>query len=89
MTRESVAELADGCRILVGLLRQGILGYKPLDQPAAELLVPRHPGALLRVRHRHAATIGPLVLPGQTACYMCYRMRRWPAEDDSRPGDEL
>jgi ribosomal protein S12 methylthiotransferase accessory factor len=30
----------------------------------------------------HVATVGPLVLPGQTACYMCYRMRSVACEND-------
>ena len=29
------------------------------------------------------AVIGPLVVPGRTGCFMCYRMRRWACEPDS------
>ena len=79
VTRESVAELADGCRILVGCFDKGFSATNHwINRASLRAGIP----ALYSESHGHAATIGPLVLPGQTACYMCYRMRRLACEDD-------
>ena len=79
VTRESVAELAEGCRILVGCFDKGFSATNHWINRAS---LARGIPALYAESRGHAATIGPLVLPGQTACYMCYRMRRLACEDD-------
>ncbi len=79
VTRESVAELADGCRILVGCFDKGFSATNHWINRAS---LARGIPALYAQSRGHAATLGPLVLPGQTACYMCYRMRSLACEDD-------
>ena len=79
LTREAVATAAEGCHILVGSLDKG---SRP---PSTGSTGPLWSAEYLRLyaeSRGHAARIGPLVLPGRTACYMCYRMRGLACEDD-------
>jgi ribosomal protein S12 methylthiotransferase accessory factor len=79
VTRESVAELAAGSRLLVGCFDKGFSATNHwINRAGLAQGIP----ALYAQSRGHAAIVGPLVLPGQTACYMCYRMRSLACEDD-------
>ena len=79
VTRESVAAAAAGCHFLVGCFDKGFSAANHwLNRASLECGIP----ALFAESRGHVAFVGPLVIPGQTACYMCYRMRSLACADD-------
>lgn len=79
VTRAGVERASDGCHLLVSCFDKGLSSVShwvnatglAYDIPAvhAQLQGPR-------------ALVGPVVLPGQTACYLCWRMRSIACEED-------
>jgi hypothetical protein len=79
LTRERIAGLARGCHALAGCFDRGFSSANHwINRASLEQGIPAIYGEL----RGHTALIGPLVLPGQTACYMCYRMRAVACESD-------
>lgn len=79
LTRERVHELARGCRLLLVCWDRGFqAAHHWANQAANELGVP----ALFSELRATSSFAGPLVLPGRSACWMCYRMRVLAAEAD-------
>lgn len=79
LSRERVAALAQGSHLLVGCFDRGFSSADHwLNRAALAHGIP----ALFAESRADTALVGPLVLPGQTACYMCYRMRGIACEDD-------
>lgn len=79
ITRESLAALAPGYDLLVGCFDRGFSSAQHwLNRASLASGVP----AIYAEARGHLAWAGPLVLPGATACYMCYRMRSIAGEED-------
>jgi ribosomal protein S12 methylthiotransferase accessory factor len=79
ITRESISALAPNCHILVSCFDKGFSStHHWINRASLEHRVP----AIYAESRGHTALVGPLVLPGQTACYMCYRMRSVACEED-------
>lgn len=72
LTREAVETLAEGCHLLVGCYDRGFLSaHLWLNQVSLAKRIP----AIYADLQTQSVLLGPLVVPGETACYMCYRMR--------------
>jgi len=79
VTRESVAAAVEGCHFVVGCFDKGFSAANHwINRASLEYGIP----ALFAESRGHVALVGPLVIPGQTACYMCYRMRSLACADD-------
>ncbi len=79
LNKDAVYEYAKDADFLVGCFdKEFISVHHWLNQAAVELGKP----ALFAEVENHLCRIGPLVIPGQTACYMCYRMRTIACADD-------
>ncbi|MBV9787885.1 MAG: TOMM precursor leader peptide-binding protein [Chloroflexi bacterium] len=79
LTKERVAALATDAHLLVGCFDKGFSATNHWINRAS--LAQNIPALYAELRG-HTALIGPAVLPGQTACYMCYRMRSIACEED-------
>ena len=79
VTRESIAALAPECDLLVSCFDKGFSAVHHWVNQAS--LASGSPAMYTEVR-AHVGLVGPLVLPGRTACYMCYRMRSLANADD-------
>jgi bacteriocin biosynthesis cyclodehydratase domain-containing protein len=72
LTADSVKNLGQNADFLVAAFDRGLLAAKYwINRLSLETQVP----ALYTESLGHIALVGPLVLPGKTACYMCFRMR--------------
>ena len=72
ITRERISILASNCHMLVSCFDKGFSStHHWINRASLEHGVP----AIYAESRGHTVLVGPLVLPGQTACYMCYRMR--------------
>lgn len=79
ITRERIAALAQDSHMLVGCFDKGFSSTNHwINHASIELGIP----AIYAESRGITARIGPLVLPGQAACYMCYRMRSVACEAD-------
>src|SRR5579859_1845477 len=79
ISRESLAALAVDCDLLVGCFDRGFASAQHwINRASVATGVP----AIYAEARGHLAFAGPLVLPGQTGCYMCYRMRSVACEPD-------
>ncbi len=79
LSRDSVREIAEGANLLVGCFDRG---YERAQHWINRAAVATNTKALFSEISTHVALIGPCVLPGQAACYMCYRMRRVACEEN-------
>ena len=72
ITKESVFSLAATCNFLVGCFDKGFSSVNHwINQASFEHQKP----AIYAESKGHTVLLGPLVIPYQTSCYMCYRMR--------------
>ncbi|QSQ13424.1 TOMM precursor leader peptide-binding protein [Myxococcus landrumensis] len=79
LSREGVEALVRGASLALGCFDQGLsVANQWLNRAGVTLGVPTLYGELTS----HVARVGPLVLPGNTACFMCYRMRSLACADD-------
>lgn len=78
-SRESIAALATECDLLVSCFDRGFSAASHWVNRAG---IAHGVPAVYAQAKAHTALVGPFVLPGQTACYMCYRMRAIATEDD-------
>jgi len=79
VTNQWVAALAPECHMLVDCFDKGFSAiHHSINQASLTSGVP----AIYAEAQSHIGLVGPLVLPGQTPCYMCYRMRNIACEDD-------
>lgn len=79
LNKEAVYEYSKDADFLIGCFDKDFISvHHWLNQAATELGKP----ALFAEVENHLCRIGPLVIPGQTACYMCYRMRTIACADD-------
>jgi len=79
LSRDSVAAIAENVSVLVGCFdRRFETAHHWINRAAIATKKP----ALFSEISTHIATIGPHVLPEQSACYMCYRMRRVACEEN-------
>ena len=72
MTRAEVAAIAAEVDLVVGCFDRG---FAAANVWVNEAILERGIPALYGQLRTHVAVLGPLVLPGRTACYMCWRMR--------------
>lgn len=79
LTRETLVPIATTCQLLVGAFDRGFASVNHWINQIS--LAHDIPALYAEVGGPHAL-VGPFVLPGQTACYMCYRMRSMACEDD-------
>ncbi len=79
LSRDSVREIAEDVTLLVGCFDRG---YETAHHWINRAALATGRTALFGEISTHVATIGPCVLPGQAACYMCYRMRRIACEEN-------
>jgi ribosomal protein S12 methylthiotransferase accessory factor len=79
LSRDSIQALAREASVVVGCFDRG---YETAQHWVNRAAVAEGVPALFAEIRTHVATLGPGVLPGQTACYMCYRMRRVACEDN-------
>jgi bacteriocin biosynthesis cyclodehydratase domain-containing protein len=76
---ERITALATGAHLLIGCFDKGFSStHHWINRASLSLKIP----ALFAECAGHIGRVGPLVLPGQTACYMCYRMRRLACAED-------
>jgi ribosomal protein S12 methylthiotransferase accessory factor len=73
LSRERVEALAGSCDLVIAAFDRGWLAARHWVNRAA--LATGRP-ALFAETELSRALVGPLVLPGEGPCYMCYRMRR-------------
>lgn len=79
LTKERIAALAAGAHLLVGCFDKGFSATNHwINRASLAHGIP----ALYAELRGHTALIGPAVMPGETACYMCYRMRSIACEED-------
>jgi len=72
VTRDSVHALARDCQLLLGCFDTGFASATHwLNSASLRWRVP----AMYAQLDGRGALVGPLVLPGRTACYLCWRMR--------------
>jgi ribosomal protein S12 methylthiotransferase accessory factor len=72
INRDIISSLVRDCHMLVGCFDKGFSSSNHwLNRASLEHGIP----AVYAESRAHTALVGPMVLPGQTACYMCYRMR--------------
>jgi ribosomal protein S12 methylthiotransferase accessory factor len=79
LSRDSVLGIAENSNLLVGCFDRG---YETAHHWINRAAVATGTPAMFAEISTHVATIGPCVLPGQAACYMCYRMRRMACEQN-------
>jgi ribosomal protein S12 methylthiotransferase accessory factor len=79
LSRDSVREIAESANLLVGCFDRG---YETAHHWINRAAIATRTPALFAEISTHIATIGPCVLPNQSACYMCYRMRRVACEEN-------
>jgi ribosomal protein S12 methylthiotransferase accessory factor len=79
VSRDGIAALAGGCDLLVGCSSpRGTRAHHWLNRACLDRGIPAvhvHSGG-------DVALIGPLVVPGETACYLCWRLRALACSDD-------
>ncbi len=78
---EAVARATAESDLVVGCFDRGFLAASHWINRAA--LEHRTPALYVELR-AHRVLLGPLFVPAQTACFMCYRMRAVACEDDFR-----
>jgi ribosomal protein S12 methylthiotransferase accessory factor len=79
LSRDSVREIAADASLLVGCFDRGYeTAHHWINRAAIATGIP----AIFAEISTHIARLGPCVLPGQAACYMCYRMRRIACEEN-------
>lgn len=79
LDRERITALAAGADLLIGCFDKGFSSTNHwINRASLSLKIP----ALFAECAGHIGRVGPLVWPGQTACYMCYRMRRLACAED-------
>lgn len=72
LSRESVETVGRETNLLVGCFNRDFESAQHwINRASLELEKP----AVYAQSSAHVALVGPFVLPGQTPCYMCYRMR--------------
>lgn len=77
--REAVAALCDDADLVVACLDRGLSSANHwLNAASVATGVP----ALYAELRGPTALVGPLVVPGETACYLCWRMRAIACDDD-------
>lgn len=76
---EDVADAAEDCDLMIGAFDVGFSAcHHWINRAALSRGIP----ALFARHGSYTAEIGPLVLPGQTPCYMCFRMREIACEEN-------
>jgi bacteriocin biosynthesis cyclodehydratase domain-containing protein len=79
LTHGRIATLAAGSCIVVGCFDKGFAATNHwINQVGLEQGIP----TLYAELRSHMGWIGPLVVPDETACYMCYRMRSIACEEN-------
>ncbi|HMY98389.1 MAG TPA: TOMM precursor leader peptide-binding protein [Burkholderiaceae bacterium] len=79
LSKEEVAKIAEKSTLLVSCFDRGFeTTHHWVNRAAVGSGVP----ALFCSISTHISVLGPGVIPGQTACYMCYRMRRVACEEN-------
>jgi ribosomal protein S12 methylthiotransferase accessory factor len=79
LEKEALPELARGASMLVGTFDRGFsAAHQWINRASQESGVP----ALYGHTAGHRGIAGPLVVPGETACYLCWRMRSLACEED-------
>jgi ribosomal protein S12 methylthiotransferase accessory factor len=72
INRDSIFSIAATCDFLVGSFDKGFSAVNHwINQASLEYRKP----AIYAESKGHTILLGPLVIPNQTSCYMCYRMR--------------
>lgn len=79
LDRESLAESIGECDLLVSCFDKG---FSSTHHWVNRVSIGQRIPAIYAQSGGHGAMLGPLVVPGQTACFMCYRMRSVACEDD-------
>jgi ribosomal protein S12 methylthiotransferase accessory factor len=79
LDRARVRSMATGAHLLIACWDRGFnAAHHWVNEAALKLGVP----ALFSELHATSSFAGPLLLPGRSACWMCYRMRAMAAEQD-------
>lgn len=79
LTKERIAALATGAHLVAACFDKGFSATNHwINRASLAQGIP----ALYAELRGHTALIGPGVLPGQSACYMCYRMRSIACEEE-------
>ena len=79
ITGEGIAALVADCQMLAGCFDKGFSSTNHwINRASLDLGIP----AIYAQSMGHIALVGPMVLPGDTACYMCYRMRSLACAED-------
>lgn len=79
ITRDTIMALAAGCKMLVGCFDKGFSATNHwINRASLQHGIP----AIYAESKGHTVLVGPLIVPNQTACYMCYRMRNIATDED-------
>lgn len=79
LTANDIESGAEECDLLVACFDRGFGAIKHWVNRAS---LQQNKPAIFADLDAHTATIGPLVVPGVTACYTCYRMRAMACTND-------
>lgn len=72
LTRAAIGAAVRRCDLLVGCFDRGFASaHHWINREATPLGI----ATIYAELRAHRARVGPFVIPGETACYMCYRMR--------------
>ena len=72
LSRSTLAQLVNHSDMVISCFDKGFsASHQWVNRASLEHNIP----ALYTEVRAHLATVGPMVIPEQTACYMCYRMR--------------
>ena len=80
LTNRDIQAIGARCTMLVACMDRG---FSAAHHWVNETGLSRNIPAMYSDLSGDEAVIGPLVVPGRTGCFMCYRMRRWACEPDS------
>lgn len=79
LTRRDIEAIAPRCTMLVACMDRG---FSAAHHWVNEIGLSQSIPAIYSELGGDEAVIGPLVVPGRTGCFMCYRMRRLACEPD-------
>ena len=79
MTRHALKKLLADCDLIVACIDKGFIAASYwINEISIEGQIP----AIYGDWDGHLSIVGPLVVPGVTSCYMCYKMRRIATAED-------
>ncbi len=79
LTKENIEDFMSDCHLIIVCFDKG---FSTINYWINELCISKNIPALYAAIKGHICFTGPLVVPGKTACYMCYKMRNVATKED-------